>query len=194
MNHPFSAVLLAGGNSSRMGRAKAFLEIEGVPLWRRQLQTLQAVTPTEIFIAGPPHSAWSDHGAIVLADAEPNLGPLGGLLAAFRNCRNNLLLVLAIDLPEMTPNFLQSLIDSGNARCGVVPTRSDRFEPLAASYPVTARAVAEEQLVARNLSLQQFVRRCLDRELVAARPVTSEEDRLFFNLNTPQDFAAHSSG
>lgn len=175
-----------------MGRDKAFLEIEGVPLWRRQLQTLQTLAPAEIFVAGPPHPVWSDQGATLLADAETNAGPLAGLLAAFRKCRTARLLALAVDLPEMTPNFLQSLIDFAEATRGVVPARNNRFEPLAAIYPTSARVVAEEQLAARRLSLQEFVRRCLDRELVAAWPVTQEEDHLFLNLNTPGDLAARA--
>ena len=52
----FSAALLAGGRSSRMGRDKAFLEIDGVPLWQRQLQTLRELGPSETFLAGPMQS------------------------------------------------------------------------------------------------------------------------------------------
>ena len=48
----FSAALLAGGRSSRMGRDKAFLEIDGVPLWQRQLQTLRELGPSKSFLAG----------------------------------------------------------------------------------------------------------------------------------------------
>ena len=48
-----SAVLLAGGKSSRMGRDKAFLEIEGEPLWQRQLATLRRLAPEQLMISGP---------------------------------------------------------------------------------------------------------------------------------------------
>ena len=55
-----SAVLLAGGRSSRMGQDKAFLEIAGQMLWRRQIETLRALSPEQLMISGPPREAWGE--------------------------------------------------------------------------------------------------------------------------------------
>src|SRR6266566_3753822 len=48
----FSAVILAGGKSSRMGRDKAFIKVGGQPLLARQIQLAQTVGAKEIFISG----------------------------------------------------------------------------------------------------------------------------------------------
>ena len=85
-----------------MGRDKALLEIDGVPLWQRQLRTLQELQPSEIFFAGPAREAWIENGFECIADAANDVGPIGGLVAALRRCADARLLVLAIDLPEMT--------------------------------------------------------------------------------------------
>jgi len=45
-----SAVLLAGGESRRMGRDKTTLQSRGKPLWQVQLELLQELEPTEIFV------------------------------------------------------------------------------------------------------------------------------------------------
>ena len=66
-----------------MGRDKAFVEIDGVPLWRRQLQLLEELLPHELFIAGPAHDEWQQTNCIIIPDAEPDAGPLAGIVAAF---------------------------------------------------------------------------------------------------------------
>ena len=77
-----SAVLLAGGKSSRMGRDKALLEIDGEPLWRRQLATLRALEPEQLMVSGPPRGEGE-----TVADEIEDAGPLGGVAAALPNAR-----------------------------------------------------------------------------------------------------------
>src|SRR4051794_37322903 len=77
MDH--TAVLLAGGKSSRMGRDKALLAVEGRPLWMRQVEVLRATSPTQLLISGPPDGAWKDTGIVAVADETPGQGPLSGI-------------------------------------------------------------------------------------------------------------------
>ena len=57
MSLPFSAVVLAGGRSTRMGRDKALISVDGVPLWERQLRLVEQLEPTWTFLAGRPRGA-----------------------------------------------------------------------------------------------------------------------------------------
>lgn len=189
MASAFSAVLLAGGKSSRMGRDKVFLEIDGVPLWQRQLNLLRQLQPKEIFIAGPLRSEWSGACDEVLPDAQLHAGPLAGLLSGFRRCRTQYLLALAIDLPRMTADFLDQLREDCGPGIGVVPIRSERYEPLAAIYPSNASMIAEEQMRTGRLSLQDFVRACVEQALVQEKRVPPSARSLFLNLNTPNDLS-----
>ncbi len=143
---------------------------------------LQALAPVELFLAGPPRAEWSDYE--ILADALPGCGPLGGLVAGLRRMQTTRLLVLAVDLPAMRADYLQALLARGE---GVVPQRTDLFEPLCAVYPASSRPLAEKLLATGQLSLQHFVRECLLEGLVRAQPITEEEAPLFTNLNTPAD-------
>ena len=186
----FSAALLAGGRSSRMGRDKAFLEIDGIPLWRRQLQTLRELGPSEIFLAGPTQSEWIESGLETVVDAKTDAGPLGGLVAVLRRCKSTRLLVLAVDLPNMTSEFLKQLLAMCSNNGGVVPKRNERFEPLAAVYPARCLALAESCLNAGEYSLQQLMRRATDAGLMTTKEIADAEESLFFNLNTPADLAA----
>jgi molybdopterin-guanine dinucleotide biosynthesis protein A len=186
----FSAALFVGGRSSRMGRDKAFLEIDGVLLWRRQLQTLRELEPSEIFLAGPTQREWIESGLETVVDAKTDAGPLGGLVAVLRRCNHAHLLVLAVDLPNMTSAFLAQLLAMCSNNGGVVPRRNERFEPLAAIYPARCLALAESCLNAGEYSMQQLALRAANAGLITTRQIADSEDSLFFNLNTPADLAA----
>ncbi len=166
-----------------MQRDKALLEIEGEPLWQRQVRLLQTLRPRELFVAGPPRA-----GCIPLADAQPESGPLAGVVSGLRACSTPLLLVLAVDLPRMTSDYLRTLIAECSETRGLVPTG----QPLAAVYPLCALALAERSLAEGEYSMQRFATRCASHGLVRQEPIGAREEPFFLNLNTPADLAALS--
>ena len=176
-----------------MGRDKAFLEIDGAPLWSRQIGTLAALHPREIFIAGPRHAAWISAGCEIVTDARANAGPLAGLVAGLRHCATPLLLALAVDLPEMPADYLRALIRSSHEATGVVPKSSARFEPLAAVYPIAALPLAESRLRTGDFALQDFVAACVAENLFIEKAIRPGEEHFFRNLNTLSDLSAISS-
>ena len=191
---PFTAVLLAGGKSTRMGRDKAGVLIDGHPLWQYQLATLRAIHPHELFISGKPDGPYAGAGVEILGDNFPGLGPLAGLEAALRRANCPLMLVLAIDLPAMTAEFLSELLRASAASgTGLVPCVDDRFEPLAAVYPRACLPLVGEHLHAADRSMRRFVQACLAREFVRGRAIADVERHLFRNLNTPEDLSAPRS-
>ncbi len=162
-----------------MGCDKAFLEFEGQPLWRRQLETLRQLSPEQLMISGPPHDEWSEYD--VIADEIADAGPLAGVTAALQKCTAPWLVVLAVDLPRMTAHFLRTL---GH---GTVPCGSAGFEPLAAIYPATCLPLALQALRNGDFSMQSFVRNAIDQGLLVERKISEAEYPLFSNLNTPAD-------
>ena len=210
MSH--AAVLLAGGKSSRMGRDKSALLVEGEPLWQRQLAVLRATQPAEIFISGKSDGPYADCGVEILADEFPDCGPLGGIATALRHCQSERLLVLAVDMPAMTSEFLRTLLDeSQRTALAIVPSvaalvrararfspvmmdaREPQFlEPLAAVYPRAALAIAEECLRTGERKLEVFIRALEAKCLALIRPVEAGETGLFTNWNCPDDLpSAH---
>ena len=165
-----------------MGRDKAFLEFEGEPLWQRQIQTLRKLSPEQLMISGPPRAEWDE--CEIVADEIADAGPLAGVAAALQKCTAPLLVVLAVDLPRMTSDFLRSLCSEAR---GAVPRGPAGFEPLAAVYPATCAALAAQALRSDDFSMQGFVRRAIERELLVERIISEAESLLFANLNTPAD-------
>ncbi len=172
-----------------MGRDKALVEIDGIPLWRRQLRLLEKLGPTEIFLAAPPRDEWQDAPCIIIPDAQEDSGPLGGIVSALRRSSAPLLLALAVDLPNITSDYISGLIALCSDGRGVVP-RTDRLEPLVAIYPTRSLALAEQLLAAGSNSVQIFAGRCIAEEMAIEHRVAPPDASLFLNMNTPAELAA----
>jgi molybdopterin-guanine dinucleotide biosynthesis protein A len=182
----FSAVLLAGGASSRMGFPKALVPMGGVPLWRRQVEVLESLGPADLMIsAGADWDAGAGPWTIV-RDRVPGMGPLGGIGAALGAMSTHLLLVLAVDMPFMSGAYLGGLVEAAGPK-GVVPVESGLFQGLAAVYPRSVGALLEEVLSGEDRSLQFFVKGALRRDLVTEKPISALEKPLFANVNQPAD-------
>jgi molybdopterin-guanine dinucleotide biosynthesis protein A len=185
----FSATLLAGGKSSRMGRDKALVRLSDSDLlWQHQWRTLQELQPEEIFWSGSSRPGLPEEIHIV-PDAVPSAGPLAGLGASLDILRSDFLVVLAIDLPQMNETFLRSLLARCSAGCGAVAHHGDFFEPLAAVYPRQLRSLVATHLSEGRHVMQDLVREAVKQGLLKSYPLEETDLALFKNLNRPSDLA-----
>ena len=134
----FSAVILAGGKSARMGRDKAWLEVGGQTLLARQTGLAREIGAAEIFISGRADMDYAAFSGRVLLDEFPDAGPLAGIERALDASKSPLLLVLAVDLPAMSAELLRRLAAACSETCGAIPSITGAMEPLAAFYPKIA--------------------------------------------------------
>ncbi|HET9367675.1 MAG TPA: molybdenum cofactor guanylyltransferase [Candidatus Udaeobacter sp.] len=182
-----SAVLLAGGESRRMGHDKATLLFRGKPLWQIQLQLLRELAPREILISARSDPTWRPADVKFVTDAAPSRGPLSGIAASLLRIATPYLLALAIDMPFMTVEYLRSLCGRIRAACGVVPVIHGRAEPLAAIYPLNADVDLVRALNGNDFSLQTVARSLIATSKLIEAPVPPEDEHLFRNLNEPGD-------
>jgi molybdopterin-guanine dinucleotide biosynthesis protein A len=173
-----------------MGRDKRLLVVDWkggpVPLWRRQLNVLRDLSPVELLISGPGDLDYPPDVRIV-PDRIENGGPLAGILSCLDVAQANRLLVLAVDLPNMSSEYLRSLVQEAAPGCGVVPAIEQELEPVVAVYPVEAATVANTCLQQGQRSVQAFARRLEQNGLVNIRRVAPGEIALFQNWNSPED-------
>jgi molybdopterin-guanine dinucleotide biosynthesis protein A len=189
MTPSYSAALLAGGKSRRMGRDKALLPAPGFAfLWQRQLAVLQELAPRHVFWSGFTREGMAQ-GVTVVADLVAGAGPLAGIAACLDALESELLVVLAVDLPRMNAPFLHRLLLACTVSRGVVPKLDDRFEPLASVYPKEMLGIARRHLAEGRLALQDLARAGLEAGLLAVFDVAKEDHPLFHNLNRPEDLA-----
>ena len=181
-----SAALIAGGRSVRMGRDKCLVEIDGMPLWKRQFAVLSKLS-AEIMIVAPERPAWCPPTAHWVPDRVPNSGPLAGLEAALAASPHARLLVLAVDLPGMTSAYLESLAAQATDTCGAVPVIDGLFQPLSAIYPRTSLPTVTRHLAEPDKSMQRLVRTLVAGGTMKCIFVSETELPHFRNLNSPQD-------
>jgi molybdopterin-guanine dinucleotide biosynthesis protein A/wyosine [tRNA(Phe)-imidazoG37] synthetase (radical SAM superfamily) len=182
-----SAVILAGGESKRMGRDKALIELEGQTLLALAVEKVRRLGVAEIFISGRPGRDYSAVKYPVLFDLEPGFGPLGGIERALHECHSPLLLVLAVDLPHLTTEFLRKLMARCDPLTGVVPELEGRLEPLAAIYPKRCHQFASNFVARSRPVVCQFAEACLEERAVRKFELTNADAVCFSNWNSPAD-------
>jgi molybdenum cofactor guanylyltransferase len=182
-----SAVILAGGESRRMGQDKAWLEVDGQPLLSRALSAVRAAGIREILISGRAGTDYSALDCPVLFDLEPGRGPLGGIERGLHAATSPLVLVLAVDLPRMTAAFLRQLAGHCEPLTGAVPVLKGEPEPLAAIYPRRCHQLVLECLLKCRLSARDFVEACRREHAVRPFTVRAADAPCFANWNTPAD-------
>lgn len=189
-----TAVLLAGGESRRMGTDKATFLFHKKPLWQLQLETLRRLRPAEIFLSARTDPSWRPNGVQFIEDISPSRGPLSGIAASLVKIHTAHLLALAIDMPFMTADCLRSICDATQPGCGVVAKIHNRAEPLAAVYPREAEINFRAALAGSDFSLQNVVRHLLASGKLLEISVTEQERRLFRNVNNASDVDATIAG
>jgi molybdenum cofactor guanylyltransferase len=155
---PVTALILAGGRSSRMGRDKAWLDLNGMPLVEHVARRLLPLAEEVVFSANDPDAFGTliDRLPVpgrVAVDAWPGAGPLAGLHAGLRAARNDLVLAVATDMPFVSAEVVRAMMAWGGSADAIIArlTVGDRGElspePLHALYrkaclPAIERALA----------------------------------------------------
>lgn len=176
--------LLAGGESSRMGRNKALLDAGGVPMIRRVADALTAVADRVTVIANLPED-YRFLGLPILGDAVTGVGPLGGIYTALRAAQSDACFVLACDLPLIRPDLLRLLATEAKGFDAAVPRTDDGDHPLCAVYARTGLAAAEAQIKAGDYKITRFLERIRTRWIGPEVWGEVDPDGLsFMNVNT----------
>jgi molybdopterin-guanine dinucleotide biosynthesis protein A len=184
---PVAAAVIAGGRSSRMGRNKAFLVHDGRRLLDRQLATLREVRPMELLVSGQRGTDYDVPGVRIVLDTGPDQGPLGGIAALLAASKIPHLLVLAVDMPHMTTEFLAMLVRQIGPFRGVVPRAASGWEPLAAIYPRAILPRVQAHLACGELSICRLVEAGIAAGELAPHEIGASQVRLFANWNRPED-------
>jgi molybdopterin-guanine dinucleotide biosynthesis protein A len=187
----FSAVLLAGGESKRMGQDKALIAIRGKPLWLRQLDLLRRLHPSEILVSARTDPEWRPREIHYIEDAQPSRGPLSGIAACLARIQTEHLFVLAVDMPFMAEKCLLGICAEISPGLGVVPVFGDRAEPLAAVYPRESLTEFSKALGGQDFSLQPLVRKLVAAGQLRPLAISPEQIPCFQSINEPGqlDFA-----
>lgn len=142
-----------------MGRDKALIEFEGEPLARRVVTRLASAC-REVIVASGDGRRLDWLGLPQVADARPDSGPLGGLVAGLEQARDELVAVVAVDMPFASPAVLCLLAGLREREDAAVPIVGGWAQPLHAVYARASaprlRASLESGCLAMHRALEEL--------------------------------------
>lgn len=177
-----SAIILAGGMSSRMGVCKAELKWNGKSLIEHQIDKMRGLGIEDIIISGYPNPIERTR---FVPDAFPQKGPLGGIHAGLLAAKHSHCLVTSVDTPLVPAQSLSELIQfhlAGSCNISIL-THGDKLEPLMGVYDRWLYVIAAEILRTDNTSVRQLLNR-----VSFARFGYEGDENLLCDCNTPEEF------
>jgi molybdenum cofactor guanylyltransferase len=199
---PITVLILAGGRSARMGRDKAWLEIEGIPLVERVARRLLPLAAEIVFSANDAArfaqlAARLPVPTQVVADIFPDAGPLGGIHAGLTAAQHDTVLAVATDMPFVNHAVVEGMVGLCEEADAVLPRlAAEGFdepqpEPLHAIYRRSCLPAVERALAANRRRVVSFladVRVCyVDEPFLRT---LDPELWSFRNVNTPEEWRA----
>jgi molybdopterin-guanine dinucleotide biosynthesis protein A len=182
----FTAIILAGGKSRRMGVNKAFLPFHDKPLIQYSIDLAKFFTD-EIWISANNRD-FDYLGFPVVSDVLPVNAPLAGIHAGLRASKSDWNLVLTCDMPNVTKGVIEKLrsVLDDNLRM-IVPVHDGYVEPLCGFYHRSLIPVMDGNMKAGKLSLLDLSGSAPHR-FVEMTDFSSEEIALLFrNMNEKRD-------
>ena len=189
-NHKIAVIVLAGGQSSRMGQDKALLEIAGKSLLQRACEVAVVVT-SQVYVL----TAWPDRYRSTLTEESqflveynPGSGPLVALTQGLTEIATDWILLLACDLPlldaQIIQNWVNQLTNFPQSTLAVVPYQNSRWEPLCGFYRQQSLPSLQSFIDQGGRSFQAW----LDQISAIPLPVGERESVMLSNCNTLVEF------
>ncbi len=154
-----AVAILAGGASRRFGSDKALFRFgSGHPTLIERTVAIARSLSDRVVIIGHDRFAGLNLEAAIVPDDEPGRGPLAGILTGLRVLERSRVLVLACDMPCLSPALLRMLIERPVDRDRIVVPRTDdgRWHPMHAIYPRSMLGAIAQALETGNGSVRSL--------------------------------------
>lgn len=186
---PFTAVILAGGQSRRMGQDKAWLDIGGQPLLAHVAGRLRGLAAEILVVRAAPTIPLPELPARVVEDQYLGMGPLAGLHAGLNASATPWIFAVACDMPLLNPALIHYLALLRPGHDAVVPYPTHQPEPLHAFYHRRCLAVIEQALASGQRSVWKLYDRLHTRPVSPLELVIFDPGlHSFVNVNTPAEW------
>lgn len=176
-----TAVIFAGGKSSRMGEDKALLPFSNYPTLTEFQQAKLSTLFDEVYISAKENKF--DFDCRVIKDKYTENSPLVGLISVFETLKAEEVFILSVDAPFVNKETIEKLLEHNQSRLDVIVAQSPSgVQPLCGLYKRSILPLAYMQLEKENHRLGDLLR------LANTLFVEFEEDSPFTNLNRPEEY------
>ena len=183
-----TGIILAGGQSRRLGRDKILLELKERSLLDRAICILYPLC-AEIIVVGKASIASHAQNIRVVQDVIPGHGALGGIHAGLCALRTEFGLVVGCDMPFLNRDLLRHMIQQAEGYDVIIPCVHELLEPLHALYSHHCLIPIEQLLSEGGGRIVSFFSQVSVRYIGEVEVDRFDpQHRSFFNINTPQDW------
>jgi molybdopterin-guanine dinucleotide biosynthesis protein A len=191
-----SAIVLAGGFSTRFGQDKALLQLGTRPLILHVLDRVNSIADQEIVVASTEEGRSRlqkvvEHRARVLVDEVKIQTPLAGAYTGFKHAKNDYCLLLSCDTPFINAEIAQFLVETCVNRAASIPRwPQGHIEPLQSAYHTKSALVAAKvALDEARLDMNSMIGRMREVRYISTLVLEQLDPKLctFFNINTQAD-------
>ena len=189
-NRDITGIILAGGQSSRMGTDKAFIRLGNKTFIEHTCELIRPYC-REIMISTNNLNKYLHAEYRIFADEIKGLGPIGGIYTCLKHSGTKENLVVAVDIPFINSGLIQYLLSfTGEAELVMPLIRGGSPEPLCAVYSRSVIKYLEAMIAEKDLKVQHLMNRCNTKVVQIRKELDFYDDQLFFNVNTPDDLNA----
>jgi len=182
LREPATAIILAGGKSSRMGMDKALLSLQGKPMIQRVYEGIRGHFD-EVLISARDPGQYAFLGAVVVPDKVPDQGPLMGIASALEASSREKNFVIAGDIPDPDLHLARRMLREVEGYDAVVPVSANGCpEPLFAVYKKTVLPQILKILSSGKRRVRDFF------ELCRVKKILMDKESPFININTLRDY------
>lgn len=179
-----TAIILAGGSSSRMGEDKGLMLIDGQPMIQYIINVVKGVVENIIIVSN--NNEYEQFGYPVIEDEIKGKGPLGGIYTGLLHSKTDLNVVLSCDIPYINASILNLLISHSEGVDITIPKKDEVTHQLMGVFNKKCLIPFKNALDNNELKLITLFEK-LNLNVVDASHFSK---RLFTNLNEKDDIKA----
>jgi len=150
-----TVIILAGGKSSRMGFDKAFIELGGISIIKRQLKLLKTIFTKTIIVTNDP-ARYNLKNVVVVPDITAGCGPLAGIYSGLRRSDSFYNFVVACDMPFLQEAPIRAIIQQKDGYDVVIPRIDRKYHPLFGLYSRRCIPVIEKMMAQNRLNVSSI--------------------------------------
>lgn len=179
LHENITGVVMAGGQSSRMGSDKGLILFQGKPMVNYGIQLLSSFFNEVIISTNNP--VYSKFDKELIADRHKGIGPLGGIYSVMTSVINDYIFVLSCDMPFVQRNTIETLLFNFKEYECSIARSNNRIQPLCAIYSRTLLAEIERRISDKNYKMYDLILSS------NTRFVEFDDEKEFMNINSKED-------
>ncbi|WP_456399738.1 molybdenum cofactor guanylyltransferase [Persephonella sp.] len=189
-----TSIILAGGESKRMGTDKAFLKLQGKTFLRHILEAVSKYSD-QIIISGNREEELYlreckgiDTEVSVVRDLYPYSGPLNGIISCYDQIKNEKLFIATCDTPLLKHELIPFLLNELNGFDGVIPVIDNKIQPLNTVYTKKAVEIGRKIYTEKGIrSLKKWIDFLKHKKIFKDKIIYIDKDlSSYLSVNTPK--------